>query len=173
MKQFSLFILILLTGFYANSQDLIFKMNQYGTSVKNHDGRFDESVVKSGDVLITMQDKVVKVYDDFNTSIVLEKMSNQNNNIKRLYTQVWKGADDKKTPVQFKFTVNVDSKEAMVEVVYKDYKNYYFGRYNYGNMAEDAKKEPGSAKALWKYTALLSMNLHIQHYNLLHRLLLV
>ncbi len=122
-------------------------MNQFGTSIKNTNGRFDESVVKLGEVLITLQDKVVKVYDDFNTAIVLEKMNNQNNNIKHLYTQVWKGTDDKKTPVQFKFTVNVESKEAMVEVLYKDYKNYYFGRYNYGNMEEDTKKEIGAVKA--------------------------
>ncbi len=125
----------------AYSQDLIFDINQCGVSYKNPStNQFDDAEIKSSQMVITLQDKVVKVMDDFTHTISLEKMSGQNNNIKHLYTQNWKAFDANKKPVQFKFTVNVDTKEAMVEVGYKDFKNYYFGKFSYGNL-ENLSKE--------------------------------
>ena len=123
------------------SQDLIFDINQYGVSYKNSStNQFDEAEIKSSQMVITLQDKVVKVIDDFTHTISLEKMNGQNNNIKHLYTQNWKAFDANKSPVQFKFTVNVETKDAMVEVGYKDFRNYYFGKFSYGNL-ENLSKE--------------------------------
>ncbi len=123
------------------SQDLIFDINQYGVSYKNSStNQFDEAEIKSSQMVITLQDKVVKVIDEFTHTISLEKMNGQNNNIKHLYTQIWKAFDANKSPVQFKFTVNVETKDAMVEVGYKDFRNYYFGKFSYGNL-ENLSKE--------------------------------
>ena len=123
------------------SQDLIFDINQYGVSYKNSStNQFDEAEIKSSQMVITLQDKVVKVIDEFTHTISLEKMNGQNNNIKHLYTQKWKAFDANKSPVQFKFTVNVETKDAMVEVGYKDFRNYYFGKFSYGNL-ENLSKE--------------------------------
>ena len=59
----------------------------------------------------------------------------------------WKGNDNNKTPIDFKYTVNVETKEAMVEVVYKDFRNYYFGKFSYGNLEnnDEKTKQPESA----------------------------
>ncbi len=123
------------------SQDLIFDINQYGVSYKNPStNQFEDAEIKSSQMIITLQDKVVKVMDEFTHTISLDKMNSQNINIKHLYTQNWKALDANKNPIQFKFTVNVDTKEAMVEVGYKDFRNYYFGKFSYGNL-ENLSKE--------------------------------
>ena len=132
----------------AFSQDLVFDINQYGVSYKNPStNQFDDAEIKSSQMVITLQDKVVKVMDEFTHTISLEKMNGQNNNIKHLYTQNWKAIDANKRPVQFKFTVNVDTKEAMVEVGYKDFKNYYFGKFAYGNLGNSNKEVAQSSNA--------------------------
>ena len=136
---FFLITLCFINGLF--SQDLIFDINQFGISYKNPTtNQFDDAEIKSSQMIITLQDKVVKVMDEFSNTILLEKMNSQNNNIKHLYTQNWKALDANKRPVQFKFTVNVDTKEAMVEVGYKDFRNYYFGKFSYGNL-ENLSKE--------------------------------
>ena len=141
-------IFLFVAGFLFSAtygQDLIFNINQHGVSYKNAETKkFDDAEVKNSEMVITLQDKVVKVIDEDMKTISLEKMSGQNNNIKHIYTQVWKATDASKQPVQFRFTVNVETKEAMVEVGYKNYKNYYFGKYTYGNM-KDAAVQMGSS----------------------------
>lgn len=121
-------------------------MNQSGTAAKEEGtAKYGDAELKNAEVLITMQDKKVVVDDRPMAIYHLEKMTGQNNNIKHLYTQVWKGIDQNKRAVKFKFTVNVESKEAMVEVEYPDFKSYYFGRYNYGVPDESSKQSTTKA----------------------------
>ncbi len=132
----------------AQSQELIFRMNQYGVSYKDETtNKYTDAEIKATDVVITLQDKLVKVMGDDLATFSLQKMKTQNSNINHLYTQNWKANDNNKTPMTFKYTVNVETKEAMIEVAYKDFRNYYFGKFSYGNIENpDAKThQPESA----------------------------
>ena len=139
---------MLLLHFFSKGQDLIFRISQAGTSYKSEkSGIFKEAELRNDETIITMQDKVVVVNSENNQKFQLLKLEGQNNNIKHLYTQIWKGTDRNNNPVQFKFTVNVASKEAMVEVKYPDNITYYFGNYYYGNLKAEENKERSAAKA--------------------------
>lgn len=129
---FALFVGI--AGF-VNGQDLIFNINQFGTSYKNPETKqFDEAEIKASQLMITLQDKTVKVLDEFVHTFSLEKRNSQSNNIKHVHSQTWKAIDANKRSYEFKFTVNIETKEAMVEVGNNEFKNYYFGKFSYGNL---------------------------------------
>lgn len=148
MKVFILLLTPLFLLQAAQGQELIFRMNQFGVSYKNETtNKYSDAEIKSTDVVITLQDKLVKVMGEDLATFSLKKMKTQNSNINHLYTQNWKANDNNKTPIDFKYTVNVETKEAMIEVVYKDFRNYYFGKFSYGNIenASSKDKQPESA----------------------------
>ena len=127
----------------THGQELIFKMSQTGISYKDENtNKYNDAEIKSTDIIITLQDKQVKVMGEELSTFSLEKIKGQNSNTKNIYTRKWKGTDDNKNPVDFKYTVNVESKEAMIEVAYKDFRNYYFGKFSYGNV-RDAENKSG------------------------------
>ena len=149
MKITLLLIFAGLLGIGGHSQELIFKINQSGISYKNNStNKYDDAQLKSSDIIITLDDKTVKVLDENTDTYSLEKMNGQNNNIKHLYTQIWKGKDQKNQPIQFRFTVNIETKEAMVEVGNNDYKSYYFGKYAYGNVDDPLSKQNNATISL-------------------------
>lgn len=148
MKIFCILLFLMLVINEAQSQELIFSMNQEGISYKDENtNKYNDAVISSADVIITLQDKVVKFLGNELTKISLVKMKGQNNNINHLYSQKWVGHDEKNNPIDFKFIVNVQSKEARIELAYKDYISYYFGKFSYGNIQDSQTSRVGPASA--------------------------
>jgi hypothetical protein len=125
MKPLILLVAILAT-LSANSQDIFFKINQFGISRKDAKGIFRDAVIEDRDLLIVIQNKRVQFTDEKTSDLILEKEDDYRK-LKNTLSQSWQGHDHKKKTVQFKFTLNHESNEAVVELAYKDYRNYYFG----------------------------------------------
>ena len=142
MKLILSFAVIFFCCSVTKGQDLVFKMNQFGIAYKdNSSNTFGEAEVKSSDVVITLKDKLVTLSDETISNFQLEKLNSKDNNIKYLYTQSWKGVDENKLPVTFKFTVNIKSREAVVEFGYNNFKSYYFGKYAFGELIDENKQD--------------------------------
>lgn len=132
MKKLLFIASLLAFSFAANSQQMVFNINQSGASYKNRVGQYEEAELKEANLVIRIQNQTVQIQDNKNTSIKLNKVDDEQKVNVHTYSQTGYGVDGDNNPVTVKFTVNTRSKQAVVELSGKGARNYYFGTCNYG-----------------------------------------
>ncbi len=127
-----LFVASMLAFSVAANSQLVFNINQSGSSFKDRTGRYENAELKDANLTITMQNQEVRMKGNENTSYRLTKIDEEKKVNQFTYSQIGHGLDANNNAVTFKFTVNTKSKDAVVELANNGAKNYYFGTCNYG-----------------------------------------
>lgn len=131
MKNLLVVAFVLAFSFAAKSQ-LVFNINQAGSSFKDRTGRYENAELKDANLTITIQNQEVRMKGKENVSYKLSKIDDEKKVNQYTYSQLGHAVDANNNTVTFKFTVNTKSKDAVVELANNGVKNYYFGTCNYG-----------------------------------------
>lgn len=131
MKKILFFVIILAVVSSANSQQLLFKVNQTAEAYKNSKtGKFVDAEVNDLNATILLHNNQVIFEGDTKGSYKLNKKAIQNKINPNVISYKYTGQDEKEAPITFVYTVNLHSKEVVIEVADNDSKNYYFGSYS-------------------------------------------
>ncbi|WP_147205971.1 hypothetical protein [Segetibacter aerophilus] len=131
MKTLLLFVMVIGAAASANSQQLLFKVKQSAESYKNNKiGKFVDAEVNDTEATIFLQDNKVIVQGATKANYILDKKAVQTKVTHNVISYKYSGKDENDAPISFVYTVNLNSKEAVVEVENSNLKNYYFGSYS-------------------------------------------
>ena len=131
MKKVLFSAILIAAAFTVKSQELMFKVNQSAVAPKNtKTGGFSDAEVIDAFATIVMQNNKVLVEGNTKASYTLYKKAGQTKINNNVVSYTYKGTDEKNLPISFVYTVNLTSKEAVVEVADDKLKNYYFGTYS-------------------------------------------
>ena len=125
----------------ANSQRLLFKVDQSAEAYKNNKtGKFVDAEVNDTEATIFLQDNKVIVDGAVKANYILNKKSVHSKITSNKISYKYSGRDENDGLISFIYTVNLNSKEAIVEVQSNRSKNYYFGSYSSNELsASDSK----------------------------------
>lgn len=131
MKKVLFFVILIAGAYSANCQQLLFKVNQSASAYKNTNiSNFPEAEVNDIEGTILVQNNRVVVDGNTKASYTLNKKEAQTKIHDNIISYSYSGKDDKNVPISFIYTVNLNSKEAVVEVGTSRVKTFYFGTYS-------------------------------------------
>lgn len=117
--------------FSARSQELSLKVEQYGASYRNSKtGQFSEAEVNDTSLTLLLQNDQVLLGGIVKASYTIDKKLSKTKIKENIVCYTYLGKDEKKLPVSLLYTLNHSSKQAIVEVRTKKWKNYFFGTYS-------------------------------------------
>jgi hypothetical protein len=131
LKNLLLFAILAIVASSAKSQDLLFKVDQSGLSYKSAKTRkFVDAEIKDTKATIVLQNNRLIVDDSANASFTLTAKGVQTKVSDNVIMYRCAGRNDKNLPFSFQYTLNLQSKEAVVEFASNKLKSYYFGTFS-------------------------------------------
>lgn len=131
MKKVLFFVFMIGSASYVKSQELVFKMNQFASASKNNaSGRLKDAEVKDIQSTIFFSARKVLIEGDVHGAYTLHKKGAQTKINDHVVSYSYNGTDENMYNVSFVYTINLESKEAVVEIAYNKMKDYYFGTFS-------------------------------------------
>ena len=131
MKNLLLFAILSIVASAAKSQDLLFQVEQSGLSFKSATtGKFVDAEIKDIKATIVLKNNQLIVTDSSNASFTLSAKGIQTKISDNVVMYRCVGKNEKNLPVSFQYTLNLQSKEAVVELASNNLKSYYFGTFS-------------------------------------------
>ena len=135
LKKVLLFAILATAASAAKSQDLLFKVDQSGLSYKSaKTGKFVDAEIKDTKATIVLKSNQLIVDDSANASFTLSTKGVQTKVSNNVIMYRSTGKNDKNLPVSFQYTLNLQTKEAVVELASNKLKNYYFGTFSLSDL---------------------------------------
>ncbi|HEX8461114.1 MAG TPA: hypothetical protein VF623_06775 [Segetibacter sp.] len=140
MKKVVLLAIMLGAAASAKCQSFLFEMNQSAFSYKNNStGKFVDAEVKDTKATIILRNNQVVVNDSTSESFTLTDKGVETIISDKVTMYRFTGKNEKNIAVSFQYTVNHQTKEAIVELASKKVKSYYFGTFSTPDLTSSLK----------------------------------
>ncbi|HEX8278127.1 MAG TPA: hypothetical protein VF540_05505, partial [Segetibacter sp.] len=131
LKKVLFSVIMIAAASCTQSQEILIKVNQSASAYKNSNmSKFADAEVNDIEATVVVQNSTVLVEGNTKASYTLNKKRAQTRRHDNVISYHYDGKDDKNTPISFLYTVNLHSKEAVVEVATNRVKTFYFGTYS-------------------------------------------
>jgi hypothetical protein len=128
MKKVLFLVILIASASSANCQKLIFKTNQFATSsIDSKTGMRKDAEVNDIPFTISLSNTEVLIEGPTSKKFTLNKAGSQTKANNNIVSYSYRGIDEKDASISFVYTINLTSKEAVVETEQNKVKNYYFG----------------------------------------------